>query len=305
MKRIILALCMLIILAVPSMAVLRINNAQNLITGGAGNFTNVTVNQRLTTPQFLISGSSFVGNITSDGNNFSFNVPSGTLSVNGQPVCLANGSNCAVSATDGSGGWTNTSTQTSTDLFIGYKKTATTPLDFNLSSTSESINFAYNLASAYMGAQKHQKRGNSTSATGNPASGDELLVIQGDVANGSGTMVRRSAFTCIADGLHDGSTAAGTRCMIKVTDRNTNNYVTAAMFTGTGLSVTNSSSAGLQPSDRLYVAGDMNVSQMIKLNVYAYPACTSALRYSIAVNSTTGRPMFCNSTAWVNMTTYG
>jgi hypothetical protein len=77
MKKMIIVCIMTLLLLTSVSAVIRINNALNLITGGAGNFTNLTVNG-----QFMLGSGLFAGNITSDGSNFIFNIPNGTLQVN-------------------------------------------------------------------------------------------------------------------------------------------------------------------------------------------------------------------------------
>lgn len=304
MKKIILALCIVVLLALPTTAILRINSNLDLITGGAGNFTNVTVNQYLYASQWLISSGSFVGNITSDGDNFTFNIPSGNLKSNGQSVCLENGTYCqaVASTSDGTGGWTNTTTLTNTNLNVGINNAAASvPLDVYMTSTSQAIRWNWNVTSAFIGAMKFYKSGNSSSNSGNARSGDELMVIEADYANGSGSYVRRGYIGFLADGNHDGSTQAGTRFVIQVTDRNTNNLVQGLRVTGTGVSITNSTSVGTQPNDRLYVDGNINTTQTIKFGVYAFPACSSSTKSAITYNYTSNKHVGCNGTAWNNL----
>lgn len=149
MRKIILALCILILLAAPSMAVLRINREMTLITGGAGNFTNVTVNNwlfslywlngangnftnltaqnanlatvnvtsGLTSPNLVVGSGSFIGNMTSDGVDVKFNIPGGHLQVNNENVCLENGTYCSASSPGGGGTSNLTSEQVNNSIY--------------------------------------------------------------------------------------------------------------------------------------------------------------------------------------------
>ena len=200
-------------------------------------------------------------------------------------------------------GWANDSssnTYTTNQVGIGVSN-PTVSLDMQMTSTGDYPRFYWNVTSAFVGAIKIYKSGNSSSNSGQPRSGDELAVIESDIMNGSGSFVRRAGLFITADNNHDGSTTSGSRFTFYATNRTGNELVKVMGITSTGVSITTSTSVGTQPNDMLYVNGDINVTQTIKFNSYQYPACSSSAEGRLAYNFTSHKHVGCNGTAWNNL----
>ena len=265
-------------------------------------FYNVNGIQRLThvnTTQLNVGNGTSVGNINTSNGNVNFNLPTGSIMVNGVLVCLSNGTSCSASGgSDGTGGWTNTSTITSTTRNVGIGTVAPeSQLDLVLSSTSESFNLVNNLTSAFVGSFKFKKFGNSTTSMGTAAGGDELGNF--DMWAWNGTALRRTGLIQFQASNSHGSTNMGTSLVFYNSPRNDLTLRLAMAIQGQGVYIGNNT-AITNPTHRLTVDGIANVTALT-MNNYAYPACTGSVAGMIAYNTTLNKHVGCNSTAWNNL----
>lgn len=270
------------------------NGIQNLTTLET---TNATIRQ------LSLGNGTTTGNMSVDSSNnllFQF-TGSGTLKVNGQSVCLANGTYCPSSSgtSDGTGGWTNTTTQTTTSLNVGIGTGAPlSQFDVFLSSTAESFRLLNNVTSAFAGSFKLAKVGNSTTAGGTAFGGDEIANIEAQTWNG--TTFRRSALMQFQASNSHSSTNQGTSIAFYQFPRNDLNLRLTMYLAGSNVYIGNNT-AVTYPSDKLTVDGYLNVTQLMKFNNFAYPSCSGALAGAIAYNNTAFKHVGCNGTAWNNL----
>lgn len=175
---------MLFVLISSASAVLRINNNLNIITGGAGNFTNLTINQVL-----KVGDTSNAGIVNISGNSSGFYIKASDILLNTVSVCLENGTNCIGNVS----GWGTTNTvpyyssagvlssgalyySTSGIDRFGIGISPASLLHINLSDSTAGQNLIadnYNTGSQFWGFQ-FRSAGNSTDAIGTIESGKEL-----------------------------------------------------------------------------------------------------------------------------------